>query len=98
MLQIWGSENYFICLICIIRRMRRWLRRYATSRKVAGSRPNEMNEFSSIYLILLAAVGPEVFSASNRNECQKQKIIFLVSKVRPVRRDDNLTAIYEPFV
>jgi hypothetical protein len=27
----------------------------------------------SIYLILLAALGPEVYSVSNRNEYQKQK-------------------------
>jgi hypothetical protein len=30
-------------------------------------------EFFSIYLILPAALGPAVYSASNRNECQKQK-------------------------
>jgi hypothetical protein len=38
-----------------------------------GSRPDEVNEFSSIYLILPATLGPEVCSASNRNEYQKQK-------------------------
>jgi hypothetical protein len=27
----------------------------------------------SIYPILLASLGPEVYSASERNECQKQK-------------------------
>jgi hypothetical protein len=32
-----------------------------------------VNEFFSIYLILLAALGPGVDSASNRNEYQKQK-------------------------
>jgi hypothetical protein len=32
-----------------------------------------MNFFFSIYLILPAALGPEVKSASNRNEYQKQK-------------------------
>jgi hypothetical protein len=47
--------------------------RRATSRKVAGSRPDEMNGFFSSYLILLAALGPGVYSASNRNEYQKQK-------------------------
>jgi hypothetical protein len=51
-----------------------WLRHYAISRKVAGSRPDEVNEFSfSIYLFLPAAIGPGVHSASNRNEYQKQK-------------------------
>jgi hypothetical protein len=38
-----------------------------------GLRPDEVNEFFSIYLILLAALGPEVHSASNTNERQKQK-------------------------
>jgi hypothetical protein len=32
-----------------------------------------MNEFFSIYLILPAALGPGVLSASNRNEYKKQK-------------------------
>jgi hypothetical protein len=45
----------------------------ATSRKVAGSRPDKVNGFFPIYLILLAALGPGVYSASNRNEYQKQK-------------------------
>jgi hypothetical protein len=42
--------------------------------KVEGSRPDEVNEFSfSIYLILQTALDPGVYSASNRNEYQKQK-------------------------
>jgi hypothetical protein len=45
----------------------------ATSRKVVGSRPDEVNDFFSICLILPAALGPRVYSASNRNEYQKQK-------------------------
>jgi hypothetical protein len=49
------------------------LKNYATSRKVAGSSPDEVIDFSSIYLILPAALGPGVHSASNRNEYQKQK-------------------------
>jgi hypothetical protein len=32
-----------------------------------------MNEFFSIYLILPAALGPGIYSASNRNEYQKKK-------------------------
>jgi hypothetical protein len=36
-----------------------------------GSRPDELN--FSIYLILLAALGLRVHSASNRKEYQKQK-------------------------
>jgi hypothetical protein len=49
------------------------LRHYATSRKVAGSSPDEVTEFSSICLILPAALGPGIHSASNGNEYQKQK-------------------------
>jgi hypothetical protein len=46
---------------------------YPTSRKVAGLRPNEMNEFFSMYIIILTTLGPGVYSASNRNQYQKQK-------------------------
>jgi hypothetical protein len=49
------------------------LRHCATSRKVTGSRPDDMNVFFSNYLILPAALGPGVYSTSNRNEYQKQK-------------------------
>jgi hypothetical protein len=52
----------------------------------------------SIYLILQAAMGPESYSACNRNEYQKQKVIFLGSKELPVRRADKLTAICQPIV
>jgi hypothetical protein len=40
-------------------------------RKVEGSIPDEV--IFKIYLILPAALGPGVYSASNRNEYQKQK-------------------------
>jgi hypothetical protein len=55
----------------------------------------------SVYLILPASLGPRVHSAFNKNGYQKQKndvSMFLGSIVRPVRRTDNLTAIYEPTV
>jgi hypothetical protein len=42
-----------------------WFGRYATSRKVAGSRPDEVKDLSSIYLP--AALGPGVYSVANRN-------------------------------
>jgi hypothetical protein len=48
-----------------------WLRHYATNRKVAGSIPDEVSFL--IYLIFPAALGPGVYSASNRNEYQKHK-------------------------
>jgi hypothetical protein len=38
-----------------------------------GLRPDEVINFFSIYLILLAALGPRVYYASNRNEYQKEK-------------------------
>jgi hypothetical protein len=50
-----------------------WLSHSATDRKVEGSRPDEVNAFFSVYLILPAALGPGVYSASNINEYQKQK-------------------------
>jgi hypothetical protein len=40
----------------------------------------------SIYLIVPAALGPGVYSASNGNEYQKHKIMFLESTAWPVRR------------
>jgi hypothetical protein len=44
------------------------VRAYATSWKVAGSIPDEVNQFFfPIYLILPAALGPGVYSACNRN-------------------------------
>jgi hypothetical protein len=43
----------------------------ATSRKVTGSNPNEVTGFFSIDLILPDALGPGVYSASNRNEYQE---------------------------
>jgi hypothetical protein len=44
------------------------LRHFATTRKVEGSRSDELNYFFPIYVILPAALGPGVYSASNRNE------------------------------
>jgi hypothetical protein len=65
---------------------------------VAGSRPDEENEFFSIYLILPAALGPGVYSASNRKSIRNRIIIILGCRARPVRGAGNLTAIYEPIV
>jgi hypothetical protein len=44
--------------------------------KPEGSRPDEINEFVIIYLILPATLGSGVYSVSNRNEYQKQKNSF----------------------
>jgi hypothetical protein len=53
----------------------KWLRYYASSRKVAGLGPDEVIEFS-IYLTFLAALYPEVYSVSNRNEQQNYENKF----------------------
>jgi hypothetical protein len=45
-------------------------RYYATSQKVASSRPDEVNSFN-----LQAALGPGIYPASTRNEYQKQKVV-----------------------
>jgi hypothetical protein len=50
----------------------------------------------SMYLILPAALGPGVYSASNRNEYQKEKNNVSGNRALPVRRVENLTAICEP--
>jgi hypothetical protein len=58
-----------------------------------------LSDFKNRYNIIFpAALGPGAYSASNRNEYQKQNIMFLGSKLRRVRRADNLTAIYEQIV
>jgi hypothetical protein len=54
-----------------------------------GSRPDEVN--FEIYQLLLAALGPGVHSASNRNEYQKHKN-------NNVHKADNLIAISEPII
>jgi hypothetical protein len=71
---------------------RSWLRHYTTSRKIAGSSPNEVVDFFVTYLILPTALGRKVYSVSNRNEYQK---MFLGRRVRPTRKAHNLTAICE---
>jgi hypothetical protein len=70
----------------------KWLRLYATYRKDAGSRPDEVDFF---YLIFRPHYSPGVDSASNRNKYQESlKIKKPGGKERPVRRADNLAAIY----
>jgi hypothetical protein len=48
--------------------------------------------------ILPAELGPGVYSASNRNEYQKHESNISGSKVRPVRKAENLAAICKPIV
>jgi hypothetical protein len=48
-----------------------------------GLSPDEVAEFFSIYRMLPAVLGPEVYSACNKNKCQKN---FLgVKRSRSVR-------------
>jgi hypothetical protein len=56
-----------------------------------------MDEFLFNFLLISAALGPGVYSASNRNEYQKQKNVC-GGRARAVRRADNLNAAYEPIV
>jgi hypothetical protein len=61
---------------------------------------NKLLHYESVssYLILPAAQGPGVYSASDRNKYQKQKYCLWVVKRRPARKAHDLTAIYEPTV
>jgi hypothetical protein len=56
-----------------------------------------MNSFS-LPNRLPAALGPGVYSASNRKEYQEQRNNVSGSRARPVRRVDNFAAICEPIV
>jgi hypothetical protein len=51
----------------------------------------------SIYLIHLASLGPRIYLAS-KEMSTKSRNMFLGSRERPVRRDENLTATCEPIV
>jgi hypothetical protein len=43
------------------------------NRQVGDSRPGQMNDFLSNYIILPFALGPGIYSTSNRNEYQEHK-------------------------
>jgi hypothetical protein len=65
---------------------------------VCGFETQSGERIFSIYLILPAALGPGVYSASNKNEYQKQKNNVSGSKAWPVSRADSLAAICEQIV
>jgi hypothetical protein len=71
-----------------------WLRHYATTRKIAGPRPDKVIFFFffSIYIILPVALGTGVFPVP-----ETLKIIMFL-RSRRVRSADNFTAICEPIV
>jgi hypothetical protein len=53
----------------------------------------------TIYVILLATLGPEDYSVPNRNYYQKQKNKVLGEySAQPMRKADNLTTVCEPIV
>jgi hypothetical protein len=52
----------------------------------------------SVYLTIPAVLGPGVYLASNGNEYQKQKTMFLESRARPALEADSLTALCEPII
>jgi hypothetical protein len=56
----------------------------STGRKVAGSRPDEVNLFNLPNLS--CALDPEVYTASNRNQYQKQKNNLNYWVMHPVAR------------
>jgi hypothetical protein len=68
------------------------------SLKIVGSRPDEVNEFFSIYVIPPVELGPGIYSASKRSEYRIRKIMFLGSRTRSMHRFHSLTAICEPNV
>jgi hypothetical protein len=68
---------------------------YDRTRKVAGSRPDEVNEFCSVDLILPAALGPQPLTEMST---RGRKIMFLWSRVRPACKTDLITAICDPIV
>jgi hypothetical protein len=50
-----------------------WLMSYATNRRVADSRPDEVNAFFRFRLILPAVLDSGVYTASNINKYQIEK-------------------------
>jgi hypothetical protein len=73
---------------------RRWLRHYATSRKVTDSIPDEVTRFFSIYLILPASIRPLGWTQP-RTEMSTRNLPK--GKGWPTRKAD-LTAICEQIV
>jgi hypothetical protein len=70
------------------------LRRYATSRKIVGSRPNEVNEFFNLPNPS-GRTRPWGLLGQTEMNTRNRKIMFLGSRARPVRKA-NITAICEP--
>jgi hypothetical protein len=61
--QVARCKHTLVCIFVLVTTS--WLRHYATSRKVAGSSPEEVMDFFQFYLILPAALDP----GSNPDRC-----------------------------
>jgi hypothetical protein len=70
------------------------LRHYATSRKIAGSIPDEVTGFFNLPNRSSRTMAP----ASTQPLTEMSARNFPVGKRRPARKADNLTAIFEPTV
>jgi hypothetical protein len=74
------------------------LRDYATSWKVTSSRTNEGDEFFQFAYLFRAHQALGFTQLLTEMSTRSRKIMFLASRVKPVHRADNLTAICEPIV
>jgi hypothetical protein len=75
-------------------RYRSWLRHYATSRKVAGSVPDEVIGFSN-----LRNPPSRTMALGSTHPVTEMSIMYFPwGKGRPARMADNLTAICETIV
>jgi hypothetical protein len=66
------------------------LRCFATSRKVAGLSPNEVNVIYSTYLNLLTSLSPWALLSFQQNTAGE---VFSLGKARPALKTDNLAAV-----
>jgi hypothetical protein len=75
--------------------VQQWLRYNDTSWKVVSSRPEEVNEYFSIY----PSLGPGVYSASNRNEYQKQRnnLTNLQPSISRLPRQFGIHTVSQPY-
>jgi hypothetical protein len=96
MVTCWSFRLILGSLGKTLTRKRSWLRHYATSRRVAGSSPDEV-DFFLIYLILNPS-SRTLALGSTQPLTEMSTGIFLGSKGRPACKTDKLTAIYEPIV
>jgi hypothetical protein len=94
-LQTAETENDDFILVMGATRWRSWLRQYATSQKVAGPSPDEVNILnlpSPCSSTMTLGSTPPLTGTSTRN------LPWRRGKGRPARKADSLTAICEPIV